>query len=227
VFGLAGQALAGQVFGGGFAALGSLFGSSLVPDCSDSEEDTYAPKPRARSEGARAREIVPVPALKKPNSRRNSRGGQPLRVSFSCPGSDDEEDTPIDDQFVTKRTCKQKDETVVTRSEEQEPMGEPEPSSCENLSANTTHEYGWDSLAMSRKERRSITPRRELRMLLDLNGNGDPSSVAGSGAGSGAGNAENRRPALDGVGSTSDKRRARLRGRLQLHGYSICDTAET
>lgn len=203
-----------QVFGfakdavdDGFAALGSLW-RNAVQDDSGSDDGAYPTKPRARSEGARVRELA-APALKKPNSRRNSRGGPPMRVSFACADSDDE-----GRQEATRR------------SEEQEPMGEPEPMCSSDSPLKMDEQLVVDSPSI---------PRRELRMSLDVSGLGmeiesrgrarnkcleqvaDP-SISNCSTAMSCGEPGSAK--LSGQPS----RRARLRGRM--HGYSIRDAAE-
>jgi len=111
--------------------LGSFWSSAIAKDDADSDEGAYQPKPRARSEGARCRELVAsAGALKKPNSRRNSRGAPLLRVSFV--DSDDDEI-----QGKAKASTQGPSEKIFTKTlEEQEPMGEPEPACPDDSSTS-------------------------------------------------------------------------------------------
>lgn len=213
----------------GFAALGSFWSNAAVRDEVDSDEGAFKTTLRARSEGARVRESSAAPALKKMNSRRSSRGGAPLRVSFVS--SDDE---------GPQKNCQPEMErfSFAVQCEEQEPMGEPEPLSIVQSPQLHVVDSGQvrptemldqpvrippqaiqSVLSDSGQDRRIAydstndtvnqhidTSRREMRMSLDVTVD-EPLAVHGCAT------------QLSGPAS----RRARLRGRL--HGYSICDGA--
>lgn len=123
---------------GSLSALGSLF--SGVNNETDSDECAYLVKLRARSEGARVRGEFAPPALKKPNSRRNSRGAPIRRVSFveSVVDSDDDDDDDDNDDESQEKICPPDiPHKMATQCfEEQEPMGEPEPFSPMSRAAN-------------------------------------------------------------------------------------------